>query len=658
MSSNKYTLIYQTSKKNIKYCGARYTPNLNEEFPNIEIESLVRTFDAFCYLPSYFEKIKKAQEEYIAELKYNSDLQKIFRTLKKKPQGLVESVNLPNEYTSIEEIDIFVKTHKKYINFIRKKIYQYQQGLFSEESNANKSKSAGDIETKRYRIRQVISKLNVLYDLVHDEPFGDVDKNILLLVGEWGSGKTHFLCDYYLRILDQKKLCLFSISGQIKPLSSPLESLVAEFSDKRDLKNFLKDLNSEGEKLNYRVPIIVDAINEGDISWWQANLIKIAKELSLYPNLCLIISCRTPFEKKVLSKRSQSKVISKLHPEFDDIEFDAQKEFFNYYNIPHFNFPLLSEEFRKPLFLKIFCESASKWPSKFEDITSGQKSMTHMLELYTVARTEDLLEKVGVASPYTKGSKIIWNFYKGGKKHSGLAPLMASLGTDSLGSEEVYPLVESYFSIGRTEAEELIKNLVQYGLLVDDYIYDWKSNKYIDVYKFPYQKFSDHLIARYLLDEYLNTTSIDAIRRSFYSNKPLGKIFNIDDSSYSNEYQSPNIAEALILEFPERVKKKNFIKNKELIFYIPKSKALISPSYRLILDGMEWRDKSSFCIGTDKIISRLLVSDSKYQREAYNTLLSLATRTNHPYSVKPPIYGPVLKLVFNAQFEDMVNVVA
>jgi len=28
------------------------------------------------------------------------------------------------------------------------------------------------------------------------------------------------------------------------------------------------------------------------------------------------------------------------------------------------------------------------------------------------------------------------------------------------------------------------------------------------------------------------------------------------------------------------------------------------------------------------------------------------------YNVKPPIYGPVLKLVFNAQAEDMLNAVA
>lgn len=628
MVALSYEHIQKISKKHIQHCGARYTPNLDGDSPNIEIESLLQTFDSFCYLPNYFERIRKAQENYKDEIKY-SKWERCFKGLKKTPQSYLSDIYVPYEYTFPHAVNAFVLNHGKYIKFLLKKSYDYQRELFSAENRIGKGYStSGDLD--EYHIRKIISKLNELNQLVHNEPFGSVNKQILLLKGTWGSGKTHYLCDYCLRMFDMNKLCLFSVSGQIKPLMSPLESLVSQFT-KENGGDFLKELNEEGKRLNYRVPIIVDAINEGDLKWWQKNLTKIAREISTYSHICLIISCRSPYEEKILNNQNKNRIFSVLHPEFEDLEFDAQKEFFDYYSIPNFNFPLLSEEFRKPLFLKIFCESASKWPRKFNDVTSGQKSMTHMLELYTEARTVDLLEGVDMTTPYTdENKKIIWNFYKGGKGYDGLAPLMASLGKDYLKANDVYLLAEKYFSVDRQRVKSLVKSLVQYGLLIDDYIYDWESNSYIDVYRFPYQKFSDHLIARYLLDNYLNTSSINTIRYSFYSHRPLGKVFSFDEHGY--EYQHPNIAEALMLEFPERVKKKRFIKNRELIFYIPKSKALISPSYQLFLSGLEWRSKSSFSIGTNAIINQLLRMKSGYQRDTYFTLLSLATRTNHPYS--------------------------
>ena len=63
------------------------------------------------------------------------------------------------------------------------------------------------------------------------------------------------------------------------------------------------------------------------------------------------------------------------------------------------------------------------------------------------------------------------------------------------------------------------------GLLTEDIRRE--SSSTIEVIRFPYQRFGDHLIARHLLARHLVTSSATAIRRSFYRNRPLGTVFDL-----------------------------------------------------------------------------------------------------------------------------------
>ena len=88
------------------------------------------------------------------------------------------------------------------------------------------------------------------------------------------------------------------------------------------------------------------------------------------------------------------------------------------------------------------------------------------------------------------------------------------------------------------------------GLLLERLSFD--GNEYTEELQLPYQRFSDHLIARHLLERYLNTTSEATIRRSFYVNRPLGRIFEVH---WGHTFAQPGLAEAIMVEFPERVKR-------------------------------------------------------------------------------------------------------
>ncbi len=95
----------------------------------------------------------------------------------------------------------------------------------------------------------------------------------------------------------------------------------------------------------------------------------------------------------------------------------------------------------------------------------------------------------------------------------------------------------------------------------------------------------------------------------------------------------PGLASAVMLEFPERVKRT--LENKrELFFCLPRASqtvAFIEP----FIEGLVWRGTDSFCVETDQIVSRLLNwRDRHIQQEMLEALTCLSSRTGHPYSAQ------------------------
>ena len=81
------------------------------------------------------------------------------------------------------------------------------------------------------------------------------------------------------------------------------------------------------------------------------------------------------------------------HPGFEDQEFDAQLEFFRYYDLPPLHVPLLSVEFSRPLFLRLMCEgikdlSKRSQKENLRDLASGEKSMTYVRGTRSVVQAQ------------------------------------------------------------------------------------------------------------------------------------------------------------------------------------------------------------------------------------------------------------------------------
>ncbi len=396
----------------------------------------------------------------------------------------------------------------------------------------------------------------------------------------------------------------------------------------------LKELNALGKSSNCRSLIIIDGINESDKKAWKKYLAVIVITIKKYPNVGLILSCRTPFDRQIFTKTSRGSFIAIFHKGFQEIELDAQREFFKYYKIPNPHFPLLTPEFSRPLFLKILCltfsgktkSTKSRW---IKEIASGQKSMTKLFE--------DFVNHIGssIESEFKLPKKKCWQILKGYKTTAGMtvgfAATMANQAKDYVEPNECLSIIKEATGKSNSKTRLILNRLISEGLLSEDVI--WHEEVYYNVIRFPYQRFSDHLIARYLLSKYLNTSTEQSIRYSFYKHRPLGKIFEIINNGIS--YKMPGLASAIMLEFPERVKNSLPIDERELVYYLPKKLRLLAPLVDIFLEGVLWRNKDSFSSQTAKLFGILLTRGSaRVQRDVLETCVILASRTGHPYSAE------------------------
>lgn len=627
MNISELSLINQ---KTINSAGPRYTPVIEPNFPNLAISSLISTFETISLSIRYKNNLKKfidnlqkdfnnvtADEAYLFKTDSSKHLLKLLEKLAQQQPG--KSSIIVNEI--IKKINAIYTTLQNEVN----KLYDLEHNSTEDKEETKK------IQNQRSKVRKWSSVISNVKDFFSAEGALIVN-NKMLLLGEWGTGKTHFLCDIVTQSMKTKLPCLFFLAYTLQSKANPLQAICEGTKLAGTPEQLLQRLNKIGKKSGTRTILIIDGINEADRPVWKKYINTIINLLDRYPYVGLILSCRTPFHRQIFNANNYKKFVIIEHKGFEDIEFNAQREFFNYYKIPHPQIPLLTPEFSRPLFLKILCktysgQTSSTRSSWIKEIASGQRSMTKLFE--------DFVSQIGdsIEMQYSLPNKTCWRILKGHTtkegKLIGLAANMARQQKDYISTDECLQIIKDVTKKSKAESSKILYSMITEGLLVEDIL--WMERPRKDIIRLPYQRFSDHLIARHLLSNYLNTKSKGAIKQSFYKNKPLGKIFDLQPRAW--EYPEPGLATAIMLEFPERVKNKLPKDENELVYYLPEKNKLIAPLVDTFLEGVLWRNKNSFSKQTATIFGILLNwKNPEIVKKTYDVLVHLATRLGHPYS--------------------------
>ena len=219
---------------------------------------------------------------------------------------------------------------------------------------------------------------------------------------------------------------------------------------------------------------------------------------------------------------------------------------------------------------------------------------------------------------------------------AGFAPCMAAKLRGFVRPSEADRIIAAnYPALKPAQRRHLLDVLRTNGLIEEDAVwYSAKSGlKNRIVFRLPYQRFSDHLIARYLLKTHLDVTSAKTIKQSFTGKSPLSRIFRVP-RQFRQEYAEPGWAQALITEFPERVGKRLPPKQRELFFVLPKKAQNLRAYFDPFIEGLFWRDPAAFTEGTRAIINRYLNVGSGAWEQMVDALAAVSTKAKHPYHAR------------------------
>ena len=183
----------------------------------------------------------------------------------------------------------------------------------------------------------------------------------VVISGEAGAGKSHFMADQVLKRINANKMSIFLL-GQLfhseDTILSQIRKQLAIASDE-EMEAVFEVFNDYGAAKGERVVIFIDALNEGKGKhYWLNSLGGFVERLRRLNNVALVMSVRDTYEDEIIPEGfyRRNNVNKYKFEGFDDLD-QAIQEFFNYYQVPLVLNDYLKYEFQNPLFLKMYCRA-------------------------------------------------------------------------------------------------------------------------------------------------------------------------------------------------------------------------------------------------------------------------------------------------------------
>ncbi|MFN5047579.1 hypothetical protein [Roseateles sp.] len=627
------------SRRQIQQAGQRYTPGIEPDAPNLKIAALSTALDnvacgaaARARFDAVLEKFSEGWKRAKSSSQRAAEIESLTAAM---------AAFIPSLMSRLHSQDTAaVEAWSSHLSGIESLLLKDGARWRAEE--AKLGPDDGSYSSTRNTIRGHIQSIDTCLSVVRNElnyagssSFQLLYRPSLLLAGEWGTGKTHLLCDVTTDRLGRAAPTILVLAKNFQ--GDVLADISAQMAAGISLEDQFALLNEAAGNAAERALVIVDGVNEGRRKEWRQAVTALLSLAAAHTNIGLVVSCRTPFEPIAIAKADLPKFQRLQHYGFDDQEFDAQAAFFQHYQLPLPEVPLLDREFSRPLTLKLICQSLqeltdSKKEKGFAGIASGQRGMTFVLEAF--------VKRIGAAieSEFGLKSKGCWLLLKGDDQFAdqhvaGFAPCMAAkLRGYLLPSEADRVVAASYPAMRPSKRRQLLEAMRTNGLIEEDAI--WYSTKTGEhktrvVFRLPYQRFSDHLVARHLLSAYLNTTSAETIKQSFTGESPLARIFRLS-KRYYGQYEEPGWAQALITEFAERAGKLP-PKERELFFALPKSAQDWAAYFEPFIEGLFWRNPKAFTEGTVAALNKYLAASGESWDRVIDALAAVSTKPNHPF---------------------------
>lgn len=587
--------------------GERYTPKVNFELSDTFV------FDGIGRSAKFErEAIKRLDNLLIKGKKIlikrtdMANINEIMEKLEKYFDELFNRFKSTNfQGTKTIPIDSFLEISDK----IRKLVEEAESYYLEEERKVAK-------ETKSYRtyrkfgseIRNISDftyELMSFIEFINSATFRLANNPILVIDGEAGIGKSHMVGDIVSKRMSDDYESIFILGQHLLIDENPWTQIFKILQINSKTEEFLNTLNERGEKSKKRIILFIDAINEGRGRYFWPNFIRsFIYEIKKYEWLGLVVTVRSSYKALIFPDDICEGIISHTLYGFRNVEYEASRIFFNNYKIELPNVPLLYHEFQNPLFLKLFCEGIKK--AGLNRIPDGLQGITSIIDFFLNGVNEVLSKPNSV--DYSSSIKLV--------QRSVNALIQYKIENDVwyVPYEIAYDLIEEVAS-KYTEKKGFIENLIVEGVLSKNLF--WKSNnQYQEGVYFTYERFEDHLMAQYLLEEYPN------IEEEFKEGGNLYKYIDTEKSIYSNR----RLIDAFSIQVPE-------IYSKELFEFMPDLKGGY-PVVESFIESLLWRKLDSINDKSIAYVNKFVFSYNGTYELFWETILSVAALPGHFFNSK------------------------
>ena len=582
--------------------ATRYTPELNVELP------VAQLFDGLGRTQAFFDRIKTIRGEIkrslskVGNAKSNEQTKVVEANFKEKNTQLLRKLD-ELDVVGVDKIDFDTindlaleldSVTDEYIHVLRR--------IKSETKESYQSNY--DYRLHELNKLKLVRNIYSLTSLLRSNQALLVNVSALLLLGKAGMGKTHLLCDIAKnRIKSQLPTVL--LLGEQFNATEPWSQIISRLGLSCSREEFLGALNSAGQARQSKALIIIDALNEGEgKKLWKKYLAGMFATLSNYPWISIAVSVRTPYKDVVIPDGLDStKLIEETHYGFAQHEYQATKTFFDHFGIKRPSIPLLNPEFQNPLFLKLFCTGLKN--RGMTEVPKGFQGITFVFNFLIDSVNEKLAQEEYLDFD-PKSEIVVRAIIK-------LAELMAQGNKQWLDREQAQSAVNDFLP-STSYHNSLFRHLLTEGLLAEDRFYRGED-LWQEGIRFTYERLSDHLIVKYLLDKYLDLTNPS---EAFLPEQPIGKLIK---NSYDENH---GLLEALSIQIPELIKK-------ELVEIVPQ----YANSFVFIasfIESLLWRKHNSITEATDKYINDYILSNEISKRQLFNVFLTISTNIDHPYN--------------------------
>ena len=603
--------------KTLANAGARYTPKLHVNLPINQIfDGLGRTQDFFnrvAAITGDISKKWKATDRSVLKERspsfshLESAMNRLVTVLRAFPKQGVEFVN-------IEKASELCNEAYDATLLCTRELWELQRQVEQSEKEAAEG-PAEKLRSNRERINYGQHRLSILQDSLHHFQAFSIsseavltNKPNLLVVGDAGSGKTHLFCDVASRRIQKGLPTVVLLGGHFED-TEPWNQIIKELGlTCRNEEEFLGALDASGQATDSRALILIDALNEGEgRTLWKKRLGGVLSTIARYPYVGIAVSVRSSYERIIIpDELGDNSLTREVHEGFSDHEYDATAQFFDHFDIQRPAVPILTPEFKNPLFLMIFCKGLNN--RGHTTIPEGLDGISSVFTFF-VDSINDKLSAPDQVNFDVKGKYVQKAVLK-------VASEMAKNGRNWLVRDTARSIIESVLP-RQEHTKSLFNGLISEGLLAEDIIYLGRGVEREDVIRFTYERFSDHHIAAFLLEKHLD---IKTPASSFTSGQPLLELVKDEATAWENR----GLIEAFSVQVPERI-------GRELVQIIPEMRTL-QPIQESFLDSLLWRKSEHIGDAALKYMNDTIVQTKHFHDRLIETLLTLAPKPEHPFN--------------------------